>query len=85
MEPSSRKPRERATPRVLEYEIDISVISPEEALDYIQWPRHGERPNHKRIQAWFHHCARIRRSRQERAVEKLRLLSNQASVPQGSN
>ncbi len=89
MEPFSQKPRERVIrkkiSRIFDYDVDTSVISPEEALEYILWPRHGDRPNHRRIQAWFHHCARIRRSRQERALQRLRLLSIQGSVDQGRN
>jgi len=45
-----------------EYVVDFILITPDEAGDYLDGLTGRERSNHRRIQAWFDHCARIRRN-----------------------
>jgi hypothetical protein len=44
-----------------EFEIDLRYITREEAFSYLLSLRGRERWNLHRTQAWFDHCARIRR------------------------
>ena len=41
------------------FEVDTTVIGIEEAHDYLD--TFGSRHSHRRLQAWFNHCARIRK------------------------
>jgi hypothetical protein len=45
-----------------EYLVDPELITADEAVDYIDGLSGRDRTNHRRIQAWFDHCARIRRN-----------------------
>lgn len=47
-------------PRPGEYCVDDTFISTDEARHYLGGLSGRERVNHRRIQAWFDHCARIR-------------------------
>ena len=43
-----------------DYEVDLRFVTVEEAVEYLHALRGRERRNHRRVQAWFDHCERIR-------------------------
>jgi len=53
---------DRPTMEPIEYDVDFILITPDEAGDYLDGLTGRDRTNHRRIQAWFDHCARIRRN-----------------------
>ena len=43
-----------------DFDVDVRFLSHEEVDEYLVGLTGRERRNHRRIQAWIHHCARIR-------------------------